>query len=249
MIPQLRLTDGLFFRPSSTRGGGEFAVGLTNGSGATLLPASLTGALANKPVPTPVHLGAYDFYRYVGLLPKGAAKAINVYALPTSSGVVVGACKSASTETQRFASDCERVLGSLRLLSGRALPLGPNPAYAASVASVLTRLTAPQRSGEAQLRNAKTPNAQSRAAARLSRTYASAGAELAKVVSGPAERTVNTQIVRGLSAAASAYSSLADAAAHNDKRAFGTATKAVAAANRQLRRAASTLSALGYRLT
>jgi hypothetical protein len=248
-IPQLHLTHGLIFEPRSARAGGEFALGLTDGSGATLLPSSVTAGLARTPVPTPIHLGSYDFYRYVGLLPKGVDRPINVYALPTSSGVVVGTCKRPATEPQSFASDCERVMGSLRLLSGRALPLGPNRVYAAAVASVLTRLAATQRAGESRLRNAKTPAAQSRAAARLSQAYASARADLAKAAPGPAERLINTQIIHSLASVASAYSSLSAAASHNDKRGFGRATKGVADASRQLRRGVSMLSALGYRLT
>jgi hypothetical protein len=247
-IPGLKLTPGLFFQTQSARNGGAFAVGMADGRGATLLPASFTAGLTQPPVPTAVRLGSYQYYRYLGLVPKGTAQPLNVYALPTSSGVVLGACTNSASATGSFAVSCERVMASLQLLSGRALPLGPNPTYAAAIASLISRLTAGKRSAESQLRGAKTASGQAQAATHLSQLYAGAASDAAKASHGPAERTANDAIVAALRGAASAYSSLGTAAAHNDQRGFGRASGAVMRASEQVRAAVSMLSALGYRL-
>jgi hypothetical protein len=248
-IPGLPLTSALVFQSPPGPNHGEFALGITNGSGTTLLPARFTDSLSRAPAPAAVRLGAYQYYRYLGLVPKGTTQSLNVYALPTSSGVVLGACATPASTPRSFAVNCEQVLGSLRLLSGRALPLGPNPAYAAAIASMISRLTSGQRSGESQLHSAKTESGQAKAATHLSQLYADAANTAAKASPGPAERSANAAIVAALRGAASAYNSLATAAAHNDQRRFGQASGAVAQATKQVRAAVATLSPLGYRLS
>jgi hypothetical protein len=117
------------------------------------------------------------------------------------------------------------------------------------MASVLGALSSGQSTGQARLRAAKTPAAQTQAARGLAQTYNRAAADAAKVTPGPAERDAHAKIVSALRSAAAAYGSAATASAKHDRPGFTRAESAATAATKQLRAAVQQLSALGYQLT
>ncbi len=243
----LRLTNALAF-VSGTRG--QFVVGIAAAasSGASLLPTGFVSAPSSLRRQT-VRLGRADFYRYVNVTPSGSTESENVYALPTSAGVVIAACKASAVSAAAFAATCERVLASLRLLSGRIRGLGPDSAYAGSLAASLGELTSSTRRYEPSLDRANTAGEQSRAASQLAGSYRHAAARVSAASPGPAEQPASAAIAAALTQTASAYASLASAAAHNNRGAFSRARTAVINATGALASAISRLAPLGYRTT
>jgi hypothetical protein len=126
------------------------------------------------------------------------------------------------------------------------LALGPDSAYAAALAPVMSRLGSAQRSGEALLRKARSPGDQATAARGLSRSYADAAATAQRAPTPPAEHLIQAAILADLHRSASAYESLAGAATRQDRRGFDTARHAVATATQALATAVAQLRTLGY---
>jgi ATPase family associated with various cellular activities (AAA) len=242
--PALGLTDELALAPSSSTGG-TVVIGRATTTDASLLPQKLLASLPSQPKPQVVSLNGAQYYRYLDLTPQGANGPVSVYALPTTAGTVIGACLK-SGASARFAGECERVLGTVRPTSGSVLALGPSAAYASGLNAAISKLNLVRATADPQLRSARTPAAQVRAANELAAAHKSAAATVSGLSAGPAE-SANVTLAASLLSTSDAYASLARAAAGGgDTQGYATASAALARAQGQLRAAFTQLSQLGY---
>jgi len=241
--PALGLTDELALAPPSSTGG-TVVIGRATTTDASLLPQELLASLPSQPKPQVVSLNGAQYYRYLALTPQGANGPVSVYALPTTAGTVIGACLK-SGASARFAGECERVLGTVRPTSGSVLALGPNAAYASGLSAAISKLNLVRASADPQLRSARTPAAQAKAANALAAAHKSAAATVSALSAGPAE-SANVTLAASLLSTSDAYASLARAAAGGDTQGYATASAALARAQSQLRAAFTQLSQLGY---
>ncbi len=240
----LKLAGVLTLVPND--GGGALILGTTRATDATLLPPGFAATLIAPPQGTPVNLGASTYRRYLNLVPRTAAVPETVYALPTTAGTFVASCVAPSSNATLFAATCEHVIGSLRLKSATALPLTANSTFARSLGGVIGRLNAARTADGQRLETAKRPGDQAAAARRLALAHAAAAAAAGRLAPGPIGAGANVAIVAALHELASAYSELAEAAGHSDRRRYTDAVKAIAQADAALGAAFARLRQDGY---
>ena len=156
-----------------------------------------------------VTLGGSQFYRYTNLSPKGSPAPEVVYALPTVSGTVIGACMLQGAGAS-FPGDCERIVGSLKLNPDNALGLGPNAEYASALTHLSDRLNLSVKQGEAALTKARKPGDQATAAKDLAGDYDQAAASVGKLPGNPRAAAATAALAKALRDQADAYRSLAD---------------------------------------
>lgn len=243
--PTLGLTNELTLAPAGDRRV-QLTIGTVAPGDPDLLPASLVSAVRSIPAAQITSIGALSFYRYPNLvrLPNGTTE--SVYATPTTFGTLVGVCTAPPSNLQA-ADQCERILGSLRLVRGRILGTAAGVGYARALDAVLSKLDAVRGRAGAQLSSARTAAAQAQAASQLAAADASAGLAVSKLSAGPAA-AANSQLAGALQASAGAYGSLANAAKRNDAAGYASARASIASADAGITTALTRLSALGYRL-
>lgn len=243
---QLGLSDELALAPAASRGA-MLVMGRTVTTDPQLLPQSLLASLPATPRSQTITVGRISFYRYLNLLARGESTSESVYAVPTTVGTVLGVCRTGKAQPG-FTSTCERSLATLRLTSGTVLPLGPSPRYASALDAVISRLNAARRGLDAQLRDARTPRAQARAASALAAAHAEAASALLRLAAGPAS-AASAATAGALKVSERAYGALALAAAQDDARAYRAASSSLQRATKALDAALARLSALGYRFS
>jgi serine/threonine protein kinase len=242
-VPGLRLSDEAALAPDGNDAKGVLAVGTTNATGPTLLPATLLRRLDRAPPrDDPVSLGDFDAYRYADLTVRGFKRRLNVYVAPTTEGVATVACAAPIQVSGAFMPDCEAAATTLELVSGDAYPLGADPAYSRKLNATIKKLNAARSKQTRTLRQAKTARGQAKAASALAGAYGSAARTLASTQISPELAARNARVVRALRQASAAYTRLAAAARGANKGAYRAASRQVAAAEQDLRRA---LAAVG----
>jgi O-antigen/teichoic acid export membrane protein len=244
-MPRLRLTDELALAPVQASGE-MLVIGRTAAADPQLVPQRLLADPAGAPMLQIVMLRKVSFYRYLNLPLPGAHSSESVYAVPTTVGTIVGICL-ARKALPGFAIGCERTLGSLRLDSGTFLPLGPSPAYASALDSVISRLNVVRAGAGSQLQSARDAGEQAKAADELAAAHAAAASELMSLSPGPAA-VANSAVASALKLAAGAYRALARAAATDNARGYDTASTSLTRATGALDSALGQLSTLRYRV-
>jgi hypothetical protein len=189
------------------------------------------------------------YRRYLNLLPRDAAAPETVYALPTTAGTVIASCVAPAVSATEFAAACERVVASLRLKSGKALPLTASPAFAKSLRSIIETLNAARATNGHQLVAAKHPADQAAAARRLASAHAAAAIAIGRLAPGPIGADANLAIAAALHNLSSAYESLARAARHEDKRQYAAASTAINQADVSLAAGFAELRQDGYSIS
>ena len=243
--PSLGLTGELAVAaPAPSRG--VLVIGRMAPSSQSALPQSLLATLPSTVTPQIVKMDRVVFYRYPSSPARGAGASQSIYAMPTTAGTVIGVCRPVATSSA-FAGDCERVLGTLRLASGQAIPLILSATYARTVNSVITRLNSVRSSAGRQLAAATTAHAQATAATLLQKADSQAASSLAHLSTGGAS-VANTALAHALLVTADAYGALAHAAAHNDSHGYSAARVDLARSNQALSLAFGQLRALGYQV-
>jgi hypothetical protein len=236
------LTNGLAVGPAGPSPG-LLVIGTSPPDSAHPLAQPLRAALTQTTAANVLTLGGIDFNVYPGSPAVGGS----FYALPTTAGTVFAMCLS-SAPASGFTHSCQRVLGSLRLTSGRILPPGQSATYASAVNQAMSRLNAARTKAAAQLRDATTGTAQAAAATQLAAAHTTAASALAQLTSvGPAT-AANAAVVTALRATASAYTALARAATDNDAAGYSQATSALTQAQDSLQSALTRLGSLGYQV-
>ena len=186
-------------------------------------------------------LGNYQAYRYTSLRPKGSGNAYTVYAAPTSAGVATVACQAPAAQAAAFAQECERIASTLTLSGARAYTLGVPSWYANGLNGALKKLQAQRKAALAQMKKAKSPKAQGRAARQAAAAYAGALKSHPKSVP-PQLARADAAIFAALKAGQKGYSTLAAGAAGDDSAKFAAGKRQVAKADRALRKALAQLS-------
>jgi hypothetical protein len=242
-LPGLRLEDRTALAPGGSAANGVFAVGMTNAKGATLLPPALLKRLDKAPPrDDPVGLGDVDAYRYEDLQVRGFDRRLTMYVAPTTEGVATLVCAAPKAAAAGFMPDCESAATTLELASGDAYPLGTDPDYSDKLNATIKKLNAARTRNTTALRKANKAAGQAAAAQKLAAAYRSAARTLAGTDVNPELAVKNARVVRALGEVAAAYQQLAAAARKLNERGYRTASKRVAAAERDLRRA---LAAVG----
>ena len=244
-IPGLVLADQVAIGPTGSDGRGIVAGMAADAGGARLLGPGFLASLQEPPrAGDRVRLGKVEALRYEGLEPNGfGGRALTVFAAPTSAGVATVACYAPPGDGAAFRPDCERVAGTLEVEGETAFPLGPDKRYAAGLNKILADLDKRRRAGRAALAAARTPTAQSKAAAGLADTAARARAGLRGLETSPAVAPAQAGIERALGNAATAYRRLARA---SRPAAFRRAAAGVTRAERAVATQLARLEPLGY---
>jgi hypothetical protein len=217
---------------------------VTNAGGATLLAPGFLAALAGAPpAGQPVKLAGFAALRYGPIQVHGVPGAVTIYVAPTTAGVVTIACIPASSA---FATSCERVAATAQLLGVSTEPLGPSPAYAQGLATVLARLDGTTVRGLAALSSARSHSAQALAARRLAGAYATAATATERLATSPRDRGADAALIAALRQLAAGYGDAATAATHVDTAGYARAASRLRAAGTALRGALAGLAALGY---
>lgn len=244
--PSLGLTGELAVA-SSAPARGLLIIGKTAAGNQSVLPPSLLATLPAAAAPQIVKVDRVVFYRYRGSAPSGRATSQSVYAMPTTSGTIVGVCRTEGTASAAFMSSCERVLSTVKLTAGSALPLALSTHYAQTLNSVINQLNTVRSTAGAQLAAATTAHAQAAAATTLARAHAQAGSALVHVGAGVASGA-NASVAHALLTTANAYTALANAAAHNDAHAYRAARTELRSTGQALSLAFGQLRRFGYRV-
>ena len=215
-IPGIQLVAPLALRSIKT--GDSLVVGTGQSSSPTLLPETLLRSLARAPHGEAVRIGAMSFYRYRDLRPGGPGSGENVYAQPTTSGILLGVCQ-VDSDVSRSATvtDCEEMLGSITLLRASSMSLGPQLPYAIALNKALSQLNAARQLSGRRLADAGTPGKQADAARELAAAHDQAAESLRTATPGPAEGNANRGVIRGLERLSAGYRSLAEAAQGGDR--------------------------------
>jgi hypothetical protein len=171
---------------------------------------------------------------------------VTVYAASTTAGVATIACLAPAADADSFASTCDQMANTLELSAGDPLPVGPSKAYAGAIDKTLAALNKADKSGQAKLKSAKTPQQQAAAAKSLAKSFHGAGRTLARQDLSPADRGVNGLLVRALRQTAGGYDKAAAAAAKKNKSAFSKAGGDVAEGRKDIASALAGLKAAGY---
>ena len=246
-VPGLEFAD----RIELVAPGGEpengLVAGQTDATGPTLLPTALLQRLDEAPaVNDAVRLGEFEAYRYEGLEPEGLDGSLTLYVVPTDKGVATVGCIADGAGAEATLADCESIATTLELRDAEALPLGPSQQYADALNGAMARLNTARAAGTATLRQARTPDGQSRAAGNLQRGYREAAQAMDNAPAGPREADANAGIVSALAATADAYERLASAARRGDRGRYNSARSAANRGERRVRQAVGALGRLGY---
>jgi hypothetical protein len=246
-LPDLKLAQVLPLESSLTAG--ELIIGTASSGGASLLPTDLLGALPQPPRGEAVQLSAVSAYRYRGLRPEGTALVETIYAAPTTAGVLLGVCPLPARSSPESEVVCEHIMASLKLLSARFLPLGPQLAYTRELQTAITGLNRVSKQVGSVLKHTKTANALAMAAEQLANVRDQAIGDLQSVTPGPVESIANAAIVSALGGASRAYREMARAAGIGDVRAYEHGREIVKIQSARLTQAVASMRSLGYRIS
>ena len=249
-VPGLSIKEPAAYAPQGRDGGTAVLVGTVEGDAdnSTLLAAPFLQALGEVPQKGAVEIGddGLQAYRYDNLEPQGFDRRVTVFAAPTSGGVATVACLAPPAEAESFSATCDQIANTLQISSGEPVPVGPSPTYAGDVSKVIEGLNAADKSGQAKLKAAKTPQAQGAAARSLAGAYDKAAKGLQGLELSPADRGVNGLLVEGLQNTSAAYRKAAAAAAKGDKAAYRKASADVRKGRLEVGVALEGLKKAGY---
>ncbi len=250
-IPGLAFSQPLALASSSSAAAGPSGQRLVAGevpaSGASLLPAGFTSALAGAlPRPEPVQLGTLQAYRYTGLSVRGLTGPLTLYAVPTAGGVATVACLSSSSSSSSSSAQCSQIAATLKLNGTTAFGLAPSAQYAAALGRAFGALRAATATGTARLSAASSASAQAAAATQLAAAYSSASSALGRLSVSPAVRSVNASLTAALAAVGRDYAALAAAARAGDEAAYVQAQRTLGADRVRAAGALAVLGQAGY---
>ena len=154
-VPGLTLEDSVHLAGADGAGAGSLSAGFTTATGPTLLPTAFRDRVGDTPEGTPVKLGSVEALRFEGLRPEGFDRRLNVYAVPTTRGVLTIACSAPAASANDFMPSCEEAALSLDLKSGEAFALGPDEDYLRGLQKSLTRFDRSRRAGVRRLEASK----------------------------------------------------------------------------------------------
>jgi hypothetical protein len=170
-----------------------------------------------------VRLGAFQAWRHT-------APGATLYTTSTSEGTLVITCRGPASVGRRPLRECERAASTLRLRSGRALPLTAALEDSERLRAAVAALGAERNRARTRLGRASRPRGQRLVAQDLARIHARA----ATALDGLAEADSIKAAARG---AAAAYSSLSASAESGSARRWVSASERVRRSEAELARA------------
>ena len=238
--PGLKLANQIALTPT-TPSGGTLVIGTTKTTDPTLLPSTLLRGGA--PTQQVVTLGRSQFYRYPNLTPPAPQPPRSSTHCPQPPGrCSASACSKAPQPTSPV--NCEHVIATLRLSSGATvIGLGPSPAFASAMGAYRRPQPAVQR-GQVALGRARKPGDQARGANQVADAYGRAVSGLKRPSRPIPRRQAAAALVGAFQAEQRAYSALARAAGHNDRKGYNTARGSITTAGSKVSAALSQLSHL-----
>jgi hypothetical protein len=244
-IPGLQLEDPVAIASGGKAGGPGVVAGKAPADAAnfTLLPNTLLAAVGGPPEARPAVLlprGKVQAYRYADLQPEGGDK-LTVFAAQTSNGVINVACFGGVA-----ADECDSVAGSLKVLGGEPLAVGPDAAFAKELDGLLGKLGKGTGEGRKDLAAAKTNKAQASAAKKVGKAYADAKKALGSIEPNPADAGLVKVLDGALGDAAKAWNQLGSAASKSSKSAYIKAQGAAQKSEKGVSGALAALEAAGY---
>ncbi len=242
--PALGLTDELALAPAR-QVAGLLVLGRAATAGpSVLLPPSLISATGHLGRAQLITLDGAHYYRYLDQAVRGLTGPASLYVLPAGAGTIFGLCEKRGS-APAFAGTCERIVGTVRPVSGGLLRVSLSPSYAAALTAAMAKFSAARATGGTSLARARTPKTQAAAAAALAAAHFQAAAAVTKLNAGAA-RAANLALATALRQAGSAYQSLGRAAARSDARGYAAARSTVASADARLGAAFTQLGRVGY---
>jgi serine/threonine-protein kinase len=239
----LPLDAGTTLAPGGSAAKGALAVGTTDAKGPALLPAAFVKRMGEAPPrDDPVRLGDLEAYRYSDVEVRGFNRRMNLYVAPTTEGVATVVCAAPGAAAAGFLPDCESAATTLELENGRGYPLGADPDYTDKLDSTVKKLNATRKQQTKALRKAKTARGQAQAAEKLAGAYGNAARTLARTQVSPELALANARLVRALRDVSRSYQQLAAAARGLNRGSYRAASKRVASAESDVRRALASLS-------
>jgi serine/threonine protein kinase len=244
--PGLQLQNQIAVGPSAPAGG-KLVIGNANTTDPSLLPnALLTTLPGGAPGRQVVKVGGSQFYRYLDLQLSGVNGPVSVYALPTTTaGTVLAACFLQGAAAS-FPADCERVLGSLRLVGASPAGLGPNSSLAAQLSATVGTLNKAVSAGQARLHSARKPGQQATAASQLAAAYSRAASAVRKLAAPSPASAAVAGLAASLAKTGHDYAALSRAASHSDGHRYTAASNAIGADGGSVSAAFAQLAKLGY---
>jgi hypothetical protein len=178
----------------------RFVAGVLPASSPTLLPARLlAGVTGRLPHRQKVVFGGVQAYYYPSLRHEDAPGPMDVYAVPTTAGVLTMSCISTPAAASAL-SNCDEIAESVRLLKGRPLAVGPHAGFAERLPPTLRRLNAARRAAQALLGSGPNRSDEIGGLEALAEQYGGAARVLAPLVgTRPAWRQTVVDLVSGLS--------------------------------------------------
>ncbi len=226
-IPSLTLANA-FAREDPSSGGIMIAGTIRDAGGKLLLTPSFVSRLHPAPgTDDPVHVGDAYAYRFRNLAVSGLAGPLTLLVSPTTGGVIGIGCLPPAVKPGPFLAACESAAGTLRLSGTQPLALGPNRAYATSLAKAVSTLRSADPTARA-LAKASTRGNQAKLSLSLSRAEASAASTLASGDPGPDAANLNVQLVAALRGAAAGYQNMTTAARTGSATGYDTARQQTA---------------------
>jgi hypothetical protein len=236
-IPGVEFQNPIAVGPKGQKSN-RMTAGIVDASGATLLPAAFVKSLGAEPDRTDtVKLGDYQAYRYRNLDPGGFTPALTIYTIPTDKGVATVACTADQTQAAQFLPECERAASTIKLDGAKPFNLGPSGEYVKQVNGAIDGLKAPRERGLAQLKSAKTPVAQAKAAGNIQRAYAGAARSLSSAAVSPQIASAHDAVVAALNDVASAWGQVAKGASSGNRRTYLAGGRGVKKADKALQTA------------
>jgi Protein kinase domain len=249
-IPNLPLKDAVGTAPDGSSG---LVMGTANLTYPWLLPNAVIGhEVAQKKTaynsrPHLVGIGGLQAVRASGVSFSKSGKPLYtfIYFPQGKKQTAMAVCYS-KTGSVTGLENCEKVASAIKISGAKLYDLVPSSAYASKLGSELADLSNTRNSGVKALAKASTAAKQASAARTIAKGYRSAHGGVLGAGPPPYARPVNQKIAKTLTSAASAYTTLANAASKENSSAYSAASKKVDAAEKAVDDAIAELKSLGY---
>ena len=190
---------------------------------------------------TLAHVQAYRFSRLTGY-----QRTLDVYVIPTVGGSPTTLVCYASSGSQAYLEQCERIVATVTLVGQTSYSLSPNAAYASQLGELVDALDRERLSVRRQIRTTTAPATLSALASTLADRFARTASSLTALEAPQAATAAQAALATALVAAHTAYAELASAAAAEDPAGYGVAEQSVAAAEAGVDTGLENFALLGY---
>lgn len=245
-VPGLHLDEPLTLR--STNDGLELVAGTQQVSDPRLLPAAFRRAIERPPDQVRVQMRSAQGFRYARLQQKDTDVEFSLTVIPMHAAAAYIVCRRLSQSID--ASDqaaCDAIGQTTQLKSG-ARPLAPTASYARALQPAIRSLETVRRDELHRLGEASSISEQVAVLNDLRDKCRARALAFRRVASGPQEQALQMRLARAVDQLCAAFSTMASAAAHDDRSRYAQAAKRSSTRARSVAAAVRAFRAAGYRL-